>query len=112
MGRDETELFIPQNGGLGVLLTCTGTATRAAFPSPMQGSIFCVSNVDTDPVSLAFGDGNVVATTSYMMFWPGLTFIGIPNARGSGSPTHVSGITLGGTVRVQISAGTAVGAST
>lgn len=108
MGPFEDALFVPQNGGLGVLLTCTtssGTSSRTALPSPREGSVFCINNLSADPVSLAFGDSSVVATTSYAMYQPGTTYLGVPNARGSGAPTHVAGITLANTVYVQITAG-------
>lgn len=105
MGPFENGLFTPQNGGLGAYLSCTAVSSRVAFPSPMEGSVFQVNNLGTDYVFLAFGDQTVAATTSYTAFPPGLTYIGIPNARGGGAPTYFAGITTGATVPVQITAG-------
>lgn len=110
MGPSECMLFVPQDGGLGVLLTCTsssGTSSRTAFPDPTESSVYEINNLGADPVMLAFGNSSVVATTSYKAVQPGTTYMGIPNAGGSGAPTHVAGICLSGaaTTFVQISAG-------
>lgn len=109
MGPNEWILFIPQNGGLGVLLSCTdssGTSSRTALPNPTQSSVFQINVLDADPVMLAFGDDDIVATTNYTAYQPGTYYIGIPNAGGSGAPTHVAGICrASATGGVQISAG-------
>ena len=105
-GPAENQLFTPEDGGLGVFLACTTVSARVAFPSPRNGSVYCVNNLGLDNVFLAFGSSDVVATTAYMSFPPGLTYIGIPTAGGSGAPTHVAGITQTGTVDVQVSLGT------
>lgn len=98
--------FIPNNGGLGVRLSCTGTSSRTAIPSPTTGDTYRILNMGSDYVSLAFAGSTVLATTSYISFQPGESFLGIPNAGGSGAPTWVAGITTGSTVAVQISLGT------
>lgn len=105
MGPIECTLFVPQNGGLGASLACTAASSRVAFPSPTEGSVFCINNLGTDYVYLAFGDSSVVATTSHLAFPPGLSYMAIPNARGGGAPTYFAGITGGAAITVQISAG-------
>lgn len=105
-GPAENQLFTPEDGGLGVFLACTTVSASAAFPSPTNGSVYCVNNLGLDNVFLAFGRSGVVATTAYLSFPPGLTYIGIPNAGGGSAPTHVAGITASGSVDVQISLGT------
>jgi len=105
MGPNELALFSPQNGGLGAYLSCTGTTGRVALPAPTTGTTFQINNLGTDIVFLAFGDVTIEATTSYLAVPPGLLYLGIPNARGSGAPTYMAGITTGATVPVQISAG-------
>ena len=105
MGPNECTLFVPQNGGLGASLSCTGSSSRVAFPDPTAGSVYCINNTGTDYVWLAFGDSSVVATTSYMAFPPGLSYMAIPNARGGSAPTYFAGITGGATIVVQITAG-------
>jgi hypothetical protein len=97
--------FTPVNGGLGALLSCTSSSSRVALPNPTLGSIWQINNIGTDFVSLAFGNSSVEATTSYITFGPGISQMGIPNAGGSGAPTHMAGITSGTTVLVQITAG-------
>lgn len=106
-GPNELQFFTPVNGGLGVFLTCTTSSSRVAFPDPRprKASTYCVNNLGLDNVFLAFGDVTIVATTAYLSFPPGLTYIGIPNAGSSDAPTHVAGITQAGSVDVQISLG-------
>lgn len=104
-GPNELQLFTPSAGGLGVFLACTSASSRAAFPSPRDGAVYCVNNLGLDNVFLAFGDSAIVATTAYLACPPGLTYLGIPNAGGSGAPTHVAGITESLTINVQISLG-------
>lgn len=107
MGPFERQIFTPEDGGAGVFLTCTTSSSRAAFPNPSNGSIYCVNNLGLDNVFLALGRSDIVATTAYMSFPPGLTYIGIPHAGSrTGAPTHVAGITQTGSVDVQISLGT------
>lgn len=106
MGGFEFRLFTPEDGGLGAFLSCTSVSARAAFPSPANGSVYCVNNQGLDNVSLAFGRSDVVATNAYLTFPPGLTYIGVPNAGGGSAPTHFAGITTGATVPVQITLGT------
>lgn len=105
MGPSERTLFVPQNGGAGAALSCTGTSSRVAFPDPTAGSVYCINNKGADYVHLAFGDSSIVATLSYLCFPPGLSYLAIPNARGGSAPTHFAGITDGDTITVQISAG-------
>lgn len=105
-GNLETPLFTPEGGGLGVLLSCTGVSSRGAIPSPSEGSVYAVTNLGTDNAFLAFGNSTVVATTSYMAFPPGVSYIGIPHAGSrTAAPTHIAGITTGATVAVQITNG-------
>ena len=104
-GPFENPLFLPSAGGLGVFLSCTTSSSRAQFPAPKDGAVYCVNNLGLDNVFLAFGDSAIVATTAYLSFPPGLSYIGIPHAGGSGAPTHVAGITQTGSVDVQISLG-------
>lgn len=104
-GPFENPLFIPTGGGLGVFLSCTTISARAAFPAPKDGSTYCVNNLGLDNVFIAFGNSVIVATTAYLSFPPGLTYIGIPHAGGGSAPTHVAGITQTGSVDVQISLG-------
>lgn len=111
MSPDDGVLFSPVNGGLGATLTCTGSSSSVALPTPTLGTVFCITNTGTDYVWLAFGNSGVVATSSYLAFPPGLTYIGIPNARGSGAPTHVAGISGGSSIVVQISSGVLQGVS-
>ena len=105
MSAQECNLFTPVYGGLGAFLACTTSTARVAIPNPRSGSIYCVNNLGLVPVFLAFGDGAIVATTSYMAFPPGLAYVAIPNAGGSGAPTYVAGITASSTADVQISIG-------
>jgi hypothetical protein len=106
---EEYPLFIPTGGGLGASLSCTGTSSSAAIPNPTLGSIWCINNTGTDYVHLAFGGSGIVATTAYMAFPPGLSYVGIPDAKGGGAPTYVAGITGGATITVQITVGNVVG---
>lgn len=105
MAVNENRLFTPTGGGLGASLACTGTSSRVALPSPTVGSVFCVNNLGLDNVFLAFGNASIVATTSYMAFAPGVSYIGIPNAGGSGAPTYLAGITGGSSITVQVTPG-------
>lgn len=107
MGPNERQIFTPEDGGLGVFLSCTTVSARAAFPSPSNGSVYCVNNLGLTNVFLALGFASIVATTAYMSYPPGLSYVGIPNAGSrTGAPTHVAGITQSGSVDVQISLGT------
>jgi len=105
MGPTESTLFVPQNGGAGATLACTTSSSRVALPDPTNGSVLCINNLGLDYVHLAFGDSSVVATTSYLAFPPGLSYMAIPNARGGSAPTYFAGITVSGTITVQVSAG-------
>lgn len=103
---NENTLFTPANGGLGAVLTCSGTTARVALPEPRDGNAWAINNTGTDNVSLAFGDDDTIeATLAYLSFPPGISYIGIPNAGGSGAPTWMAGITAGETFDVQITAG-------
>lgn len=98
-------LFTPLNNGLGVSLTCGSSTNRAAFPNPTQGSVWAVNNTGLDYVFLAFDGPTIESTLACMAFAPGITYVGIPNAGGSGAPTHVAGITAAASIIVQITAG-------
>lgn len=108
MGQDSL-LFVPIDGGLGTSLSCTGSSSRSALSNPTGGSVYAINNTGTDNVFLAFGDSSIVATSSYQCFPPGITLMAIPNARGSGAPTYVAGITGGTTIVVQVTPGNTVG---
>lgn len=98
-------LFTPVNGGLGAALSCSPITSRVELPDPKEGSVWCINNIGTDYVFLRFDDATVEATLSCMAFAPGLTYIGIPNAGGTGAPTWMAGITAAETIGVQITAG-------
>lgn len=93
--------FEMKNGGLGVLLTCTGTSSRIALVG--DGNALVLTNNGQSTAWLAWGDSTITATTSYFPVPAGCQItVMLPQGE---TPTHMAGITTGATVTVNVHRG-------
>lgn len=102
--------FTPLNGGIGISLACiTASSTRAVLPVAPDGVVanaVRVNNIGVNYAFVALGKSTIDGTTACTAIAPGAS----PNiefqfAGGSGAPTHIGGISIGGNTTLQITLG-------
>lgn len=94
--------FEVQRNLLGGRISCTTVSERIAL-SGMQGNILMLTNPDIVTVYVAIGDSTVEATTAHMPILPETKEIfSLPDGF---APTHVAGITAGGSAGLVVHIG-------